>query len=504
MKKIIFWIPIFLIAIFLLTFKFLKVPPGIETDEGSIAYNAALISKTLRDQNNRFLPFFILSTDKMDWKQPVIIYSSALFFKLFGISLPVFKLVNIVTALASLYLMCLLLRKLFTEKLAFVGAIIFVTTPIFVIASRIGTEAISPLFFATSWLLSLALYQKNRKSLFLITSALSLGIGFYSYKGMRLIVPPWAVLTGVYIYLLNLGEVSGYNLVKTAFNTKIQLSLLTFFIILLPFFLITPILESKYAGAIFDRRQFSLESYRHYIYYWLSNLELSFLFLQGNGGKIFPVEMFGTLSLGALPFFLVGIKRAVEKINFHTFIFFSFVVSPAFFGLAGSIEYGHRLVAVIPSFVILTTLGISVIYEYIKSNMKHSPLKKLAGQAILVILTTFFITHTLNFVRYYFFIYPSLHETKEAFGNTLNTAFYKLSQISINENLASYIQDDVYNGYGDGVKFFEAAYFKKPLHLWKLGQTLPPHSILITQVKQIEGLTTVDIDAKPLYILKSE
>lgn len=480
MKLIFFWVSIFLIATFLLTFKFLKVPPGIETDEGSIAYNAALISKTLRDQNNRFLPFFILSSDKIDWKQPVIIYSTAIFFKLFGSSLSVLKLVNVVTALASLLMMCLLLRELFSEKLALIGALIFITTPIFVIASRIGTEGITPLFFATSWLLSLVLFRNHKKQIFLISTALSLGIGFYCYKGMRLIVPPWLLLTGIYIYLIDF--------------RKARLNLATFILTLLPFFLIIPFLENKYAGAVFDRRQFSLESYRHYIYYWLSNLELSLIFLRGDVGKIFSVEMFGTFSLGALPFFLIGIKKAVEKINFYTFVLISFVIAPLLFGLAGSVGYGHRLVAMMPSYVILTTLGASVLYER----------KKITARVILASLTMFFFVHTVSFVRYYFFIYPNLRETKEAFGNNLNTAFLKLAQMSVEGNLTPYVQDDVYYSHGEGIKFFETAYFNNPLLLWKLGQNLPPKSILLTQIKQIENLKTIETDVSPPYLLENE
>lgn len=483
MKQIIPWISILIIATFLLTFKFLKVPPGIETDEGAIAYNAALISKTLHDQNGRFLPFFILSSDKIDWKQPVTIYSSAILFKLFGTSLSVFKLVNVFTALASLLMMSLVLRELFTEKLALIGSIIFITTPIFIIASRIGTEAITPLFFATSWLLSIVYFQKQKKSLFLVTTALSLGIGFYSYKGMRLIVPPWTILTGIYLYLSD--------------TRKARTNLTTFLITLLPFFLITPVLENKYAGAVFDRRQFTLESYRHYIYYWFSNLEPSLIFVRGDMGRIFSVEKFGTFSLGALPFFLIGIKKVTEKNNFYTFVLIAFLITPIFFGLSGAMGDGHRLVAMMPAYIIITTLGAGVLFE-------KSTFKNITSRIIFTSLIIFFLAHTTNFIRYYFFVYPNLRETREAFQNTFNEAFYKLSQISSNNHLTPYIQDDVYYSHGEGIKFFETAYFKNPLLIWKPGQNLPPKSILLTQIKQIENLKTIEADISPLYILENE
>ena len=101
------FLPIFILVIFaafLFTFKLLSNPPSLETDEGSIAYNSALISQNLHDQNGRFLPFFILSSDKTDWKQPVLIYLIAFIFKIFGISLLAFKLVNVFISLITVVL----------------------------------------------------------------------------------------------------------------------------------------------------------------------------------------------------------------------------------------------------------------------------------------------------------------------------------------------------------------------------------------------------------------
>ena len=269
-----FWVVVLvLVAGFLFTFKFMQVPPGIETDEGAIAHNAALIAETGRDQNGRFLPFFILSSNKIDWKQPVMIYMAVIYFKIFGISLLVFKLINVTVGLLSVVLVWILLNNLFNQKTAIVGTIALITTPIVIISARLGTEAIHPLLFGTLWILALALFRKSGQAKYLIMAAMSLGLGFYSYKGMRLIIPPWTMLTSLYIF----------------WRTRRIKEVLIFLLFLAPFFLITPILEQKYSGAVFDRRAISAESYRHHAYYWLSNLGLGFLFVQGDVGKIFPV-----------------------------------------------------------------------------------------------------------------------------------------------------------------------------------------------------------------------
>ena len=144
-----------ILATFLFTFKILSNPPSLETDEASIAYNSALISKNLRDQNNRFLPFFILSSDKSDWKQPVLIYLTALSFKVFGISLLSYKLVNVSICIITAILFFYLLKIIFKKNLfAFIGTLILITTPIIIICTRIGNESILPIFFSTLWLLS--------------------------------------------------------------------------------------------------------------------------------------------------------------------------------------------------------------------------------------------------------------------------------------------------------------------------------------------------------------
>lgn len=105
-----FFVLILSLAIFIFSYNILNNPPGLETNEGSISYNAILISKNFRDQNNRFMPFFILSSDNVDWKQPVLIYSSAIMFKIFSASLLNFKLVNVIYSLLTVLLIFTLTR----------------------------------------------------------------------------------------------------------------------------------------------------------------------------------------------------------------------------------------------------------------------------------------------------------------------------------------------------------------------------------------------------------
>jgi len=472
---------IFLTAVFLFTFNILGNPPGIETDEGVIAHNAALIAKTWRDQNNRFLPFFVLSSDKMDWKQPVIIYASVIFFKLFGTSLLVFKFVNICISLTTLLLLYILLKILFKGSLPLAGLLVYITTPMVIIATRMGNEGIDPVLFATLWLLSLVLFRKDRKPVYLILAAVALGIGFYSYKGMRLIFPVWTVLTLFYISWRNV------------INRKLIINLCIFGVTLLPFVGIIPLLEQKYPGSVFDRREISFGSYRHAAYYWFSNLSPSLLFVEGDVGRIFSVEQFGMFMLASLPIFIAGVLKAIKEKNFMTFVLIIYISTPILFGMAGSLGYGHRLVAMVPAYVILTTLGFRSLGDLFKKSLK--------SKLIVLAIAGFYLLNIFDFFSYYYFKYPHLSSTRESFKNNFNNAFFQLSRQAKLYNFVPYVQNEVYYAHGEGTQFFEVAYFDKPLNIWVLGTPLPKNSVLLTANEKISGFETLAVDVQPLHIL---
>ena len=88
-----------------------QVPPALLDDEASIGYNAALIAKTLHDQNRRFLPVYTLTLNGSDWKQPVNIYTNAVIFKLFGPSAFKLKLTSFLFAFISAIFVFLTLQK---------------------------------------------------------------------------------------------------------------------------------------------------------------------------------------------------------------------------------------------------------------------------------------------------------------------------------------------------------------------------------------------------------
>lgn len=476
---------VYLTALFFFTFKLLSVPPGLETDEGSIAYNSVLISQNLRDENGRLLPFFILSCKGTDWKQPTLIYLSAIFFRLLGKSLLVFKLINPIIMLVGVSLMGLTLNKLFGSlKLTAMGMILFICTPILIITTRLMNESALAGFFSSAWFWALLSYrEKQQQKKFLVLAALALGIGFYSFKGMRILVPVWGILSLFFIAWKN----------EYRFKSKeMWQDLFSFGLTALPFAAAAPFLELKYPGAVFDHQVVHLESYRFYFYYWLANLDFSFWFGKPDVGKIYFTDMYGPFLLASLPLFLTGVWESVRRRGIFLFSLICFATTPMLMGLAKSTDYSHRLVGMVPFFIVLVVLGLKKLTE---SNRVS---KIVLGGVLLLLLINIF-----DFGHFYYFRYPKLDSTKKAFGNQLHDAFYLLSQEEYKSGGEVYVQDDIWQNRGDANRFFEKAYFEKPIKGWIRGSKIPSGSVLLTEMEQAEGFTKI-ASHNNLYIHKAD
>src|SRR5688572_32350203 len=101
----------FLLSVFF-SYRILDVPTGLTYDEASFGYNAVLIANTGHDENERFFPLFVQSSNKMDWRQPVTQYYLALLFKVFGPSVFLLRFSSVIIAIVSIFLIYFLGRQM--------------------------------------------------------------------------------------------------------------------------------------------------------------------------------------------------------------------------------------------------------------------------------------------------------------------------------------------------------------------------------------------------------
>lgn len=338
MKNLLMLPVVCIFSFFLLSYRITVVPPGINGDEVGIAHNAVLISKNLTDENNNFLPIFIFAKSS-DWKQPVTVYTSALIFKIFGTSLTTLRMTSILFVIASIIIFYFLAKENFNLYFFLVGSLILITTPIIMIQSHLALENIAPLPFILLWLLMLVKYQKRKKLVYLFFGGISLGMGIFSYLGMRAIVPVLSLITLIYLRK---------NLKQGIY----------FLLGVLPFFVLLYISNFYYPGAVYGHFNASIPSLNEFLLRYLSVFDLSFLFLKGDITPYHSTGKAGMFLISTLPVFIIGIWKILKrKKPYEILILLSFFLTPILYGFVPEIYRASRLLVLIPFYVIISTIG---------------------------------------------------------------------------------------------------------------------------------------------------
>lgn len=478
------------------SYKLLEVPPGITSDESAFGYNGALLAKTMRDENHRFMPFFVLSLGGADWRQPVTQYSTAIAFKLFGSSYYVLRSVSVFYMVLSTALLFYLLYTMGGKVFAIFGTLFFILTPIMMIQSHMGLDNIAPVPFSIAWILGLYLYKRDVKLKYLIISAIALGINFYTYKAMRIIVPTWAFITVV--YLMGDQLKSYFNSGVDSFRFKNFYPTFVFIFFILPFFLIIPLLESKYPGAVFDKQAPQIYSYQQIFKGYLANLDPSFLYIDGDSTPYHSTGIHGALLLASLPFFLIGAYQSIRRRGFLLLILVVFLSSPIFFGLANSIHRASRLLAPIPFYSIICGYGLFYIWSL---KDKSNGFLLWLWKGVIVISFSLILLNYFDFINYYLFTYPTSSTSSTAFPARWHQSYVKLAEESKRLNLPAAVESEVYYGDGVAAAFFEQSYFSKPLIQWDNQTGLPSGVMLLTLSEHLDGYQELKLSLPKYHIL---
>lgn len=483
-KNIIIVLFSFILLCLLFSFHLTSVPKGITVDEAAFGYNAVLLSRTLHDENGRKLPVFVLSLGGNDWRQPVVQYSSAFLFRLFGASLFNLRMVSVITTAISVILIYFLAREILNNKIfAYVSAFFLATTPIILIQSHLGLDNITPIPFVIAWLLGIILFSKSKKKIYLFISAFSLGISYYSYKSMRIFVPVWVFSTLIYLLEPFLKNFSKENLKKVA------PPVLTFVLTILPFFAIIPYLEFLYAGAVLNRTTLEINSIFNFAGSYLSNFDPSFLFIKGDDMLFHSTGRHGMYLLLSLPFFILGINSSWKKSSFWKFLIVSFFLGPLMFGYIGQVHRASRLLAMVPIYSLISVTGFLVLWQ--KKN-----------RIILFILSFLFIFNYFDFANYYFGSYAK--DTEAIFNcfECKNKPFNFLKTSSEKLKLNPVVDEIVLKGLDPTRDFARSIYFTQGLSTWNgKERDFPNDAILMTDDSNVAFLKRIGhIDRYYFYV----
>jgi hypothetical protein len=464
-NKIVYWC--FLCFFFLglaifYSYKLTQIPTGINIDESSIGYNANLIARTLRDENNRFLPAFFLTLEGKDWKQPVRVYSTAILFKLFGASYFGLRFVSVMFALVSCFVFYQILRLLLPENLSFIGLLLFVSSPSLLIQSHLALENIDLLPFILAWLYFLFSWTLQPKNSKLVLAGILLGLSFYSYKGMRAAVPVYMGLSllyfGYWVFIKKVGSIK---------------SIAWFLFGIAPFLLPIKWLQLHYAGAIYDPAVVSMPSFHDALINYLSSFDFSFLFGKGDKMLVHSTGRQGMFLAPSLILFFLGIiQMAKEKKPWFYLAFFALVFTPVLFGSVNSVYRASRLMPYIPFATIIFTLGVKKILE-----VKTKVLKYLAvGFFVFSLIFSY-----IDFVKCYFGEYPKW--ISGDFSPDFNSAVGQLAVIASRGNKRAYFDKNDFLAHRSDLEFFREVYFPQGVGLWtREKENFPENGLVLTSV----------------------
>lgn len=454
---------ILILLTFFFSYKILEVPTGLTVDEVALGYNATLISRTGRDENNRFMPVFVLSNGGADWKQPLPQYYLVLLFKLFKPSLFLLRFSSVLITLLSFYLMYLLSTKIFSSSKAFFTAFIFITVPILMIQSHMGLDNTIPIPLTILWLYFLYSYSKKINYKHLLLSGLFLGLSFYSYKGMRAVFPVWYGIT--ILYLINFRK----NIFK-------QLRpIIIFSLASLPFLFISPLLNHFYPGAIFGGANPKINSFYDFIYPYISTFDLGFLFIKGDATLFHSTQIHGFFLLSTLPLFILGIYQALNENKFSRFLLLAFFTAPFLYGTVSSVHRASRLMCLLPIYALICTYSLTLIKR----------------KSVLLVIVLLILANYANFLNYYYNDYRKL--SANIFGDLRsNESFKYLSQESIKLNLTPYVAQNISD------PFFESLYFPNGINRIHQDNPSPSNSILLTQREDIPQMSNIHANI-PFY-----
>lgn len=463
MKIFLKYLLIGIITLLLFSYKLSSIPRGLTIDESAFAYNAILLSQNLHDENGRFFPAFVLSINGKDWRQPVTQYFITAYFKLIGPSIFNLRFTSVIVASVSALLLFYFGQKLFGKIGGIMSVLFFTTSPIIMIHSHLGLDNIMPIPFTLLWLIFLYQFGKTKNLKYLAISAIALGIGFYTHKSMRSFVPIWSILSILYIV-----SISQWNTVKNILKNSLK-PISVFTLSLLPFYLVVPLFEYKYAGAVLGQSNIGTsKSIYTFLLSYLSSFDPSFLFITGDTLPYHSTLIHGMFLLASLPFFIFGISKSKDK--FIKFVILCFFTGPFLFGFPESIHRASRLMALVPLFILISTNG----FVYLNKLPKVIPLTLL-----ILVLINFY-----SFAQYYFTIYPDKY--KNIFYKTDILPAYKvLSESSKSEGLKPYVSKEIsdYEKIDDGYsnKFLRAIYFPNGIEQISTEEFLPSNSVYLSR-----------------------
>lgn len=406
-------------------------PPSLTWDEVAWGYNAYSLGIDGKDEFGRFLPYDYLESFG-DFKPPVYAYVDVLPVKVFGLNEFSTRFPSAFFGVLTVLITYFLVKRLFPlspkkESYALMSSFVLALSPWHIMLSRAAFEAnVATFFLVTGIWLFLAGVQE--KKWYIVFSAISFAISFYTFNSTRIVAP---------IILAFL--VLGFYKRLLAIKKQTLLALVVGILLILPLvgFLLSPNASLRFKevnifsnldvvnlsnqqvteddnsalGKILHNRRFGYAFL--YLQHYFDNLSLNFLFLQGDGNPKFSVQSVGQMYLWDLVFFFLGMLYLFKLREKHGWILPMWIligIIPA--ATARETPHALRIETTLPAFQILVAYGFINGMEEIRKKVHGFPLRNIVvGIALLLLCWNVFY-----FLHEYFVHYPKRFSPQWQYG----------------------------------------------------------------------------------------
>jgi 4-amino-4-deoxy-L-arabinose transferase-like glycosyltransferase len=378
-RNILLLTAILLVAAFTRFYMLGSIAPSLNWDEAALGYNAYSLGIDGKDEFGKPLPISYLESFG-DFKPVIYSYLDVIPVKVFGLNEFGVRFPSAVLGVLTVLLTYLIVKQIFPKKekpaqiefIALTSALVMALSPWHIMLSRGAYEAnVSQFFIVLGMYLFLRAINKNMW--FLLLSAASFAITFYTFNTARVFVP-----------LMVFAMAIGFRKELWRNKKQVILGAIVGLVILLP---TIPFLFSSQAKLRFDevnifsdsnviemsnkyvendnnavwskvihnrRVLYGIEFAKHY----LDNLNPSFLFINGDGNPRFSTKDVGQLFIWDLPFLIAGLLFLFRKREGYYWLIPVWLVLgliPA--GTARETPHALRIETVLPTFQILVAYG---------------------------------------------------------------------------------------------------------------------------------------------------
>jgi len=402
-------------------YKVTEVPPSLNWDETSIAYNAYSILTTGKDEWGVSFPLNFKSYG--EYKLPVQIYASILGIFVFGLNELGVRITPVVYGTLTILLLYFLAKELFNKKIALISSFFLAISPWHIQLTRASFESSFSLFWV---LLGMLLLVKGLKKPWLwVLSVIPFAISVYTYNSARIFTPLIIIVFGIIYFKKVIPHVKQIVVAGLLFIGLMAPIILSIFTgeAAARYKLVSVTDEKGLIPRIEQQRNLSTypkvitnlihNRYTYVGYYsirnYVSHFSPDFLFISGAGHKQHHPQKVGEMFLIQAPFVIWGIVQLIRKKNkYNGFLFAWLLLTFVPVSLTNdSIPHALRTVIAAPIYQIFTAVGIVELFNLLK------------GKRLIVTSLLLGIATIISFYLYYHHLivdYPRLYSQAWQYG----------------------------------------------------------------------------------------